>query len=525
MSAMRAVHVGLRGGARSARVLAAPASLRMISQSCAVARRKTRVNDLYRPGIEAKQWPVPGNGLEDTFDKEAVLGEHSADREWSPEELAAATQDNVLFTWGATNPMISGAIAVERAEGCYFWDTDGKRYLDFNSQAMCISHGYTVPQEVKDAVAHQLEHLPYGYPGVTALPIRAKLSKLLAQICPGDINSFMFPSSGAEANETAVRMARVMTGRHKVMTRYRSYHGGTVMTLAMSGDQRRWPAEAGASGHVHFFDPYAYSFSMGDTAEEVAYQSLTMLREQILYEGPHTVAAIVMESITGTNGILKPPPGYLEGIREMCDEFGIVMVCDEVMAGFGRTGKMFGFMHADVVPDIVTFAKGVNGAFVPLGGVGVRDHVADYFRTSPVGIGSTYNSHPVALASAHAALQVMIKDDLVGNAARLEPVMQECMDAMLEKHPSVKQARSVGLFGCLDIQKNTKGDFIAKVTDAPVPGMVAFRQALLDNGVWTLMRGHTIFTNPPLVITEEQVREGWAAIDKALDETDAAMED
>lgn len=392
--------------------------------------------------------------------------------------------------------------------------------------AMCTNHGHTPDKSIVDAVVKQLETLPYAYPGLFITEIRARLSKLLADLCPGDINTFMFPSTGAEANETAVRMARMMTGRHKIMSRYRSYHGASVATSALTGDQRRWPVEMGATGVLKFFDPYPYSFSFGSTEEEITQNNLQMLREQILAEGPHTIAAIYLESITGTNGVLKPPRGYLEGIREICTEHGILMVCDEVMAGFGRTGKLFGFCHApSVVPDIVTFAKGINGAFLPLGGVGVRDHVAAHFRKSNVAIGSTYNSHPVALASAYAALQHFIKSDMIQNAANMEKHLQAGMNRLMAAHPSIKQARCVGLFGVLDIQKNRKGEFIARVADPLPPAMLEFKKALLGHGLFTMMRGHNVFCNPPLIINQAQIEDGISILDKALVVLDNALQD
>eukprot|EP00039_Didymoeca_costata_P020201 m.340432 g.340432 ORF g.340432 m.340432 type:complete len:511 (+) comp19305_c0_seq1:213-1745(+) len=496
------------------------------------ARQMSRlVNDLYRAGIAyEKPSPQPTGCSKDPCSPacsreslETLMSEHDKE-DWDEDQMTEA-QQHTMFTWGATNPMSAAAMFMERSEGCYFWTKDGKRYLDFNSMAMCLSQGHTPDQEIVDAVTKQLTTMPYAYPGMFHSQIRARLCKLLSQICPGDINYFSFPSSGSEANEQACRIARLYTGRHKLLSRYRSYHGGTSTSMGLTGDQRRWPAEQGSTGHVHFFDPYPYSFNLGDTEEEVAAKSLDMLREQIDYEGPHNIAAIFLETVTGTNGILKPPNGYLQGIRKICDEHGILMVCDEVMAGFGRTGKLFAFCHADIVPDIVTFAKGVNGAFLPLGGVGLREHIGTHFKNNPVNYGSTYNSHPVAMASAYAALKVMLRNDIIGNAARMESVMQECMNDLLDKHPSLKHARSIGLFGGLDIQKNLKGDFVAKVTDPPPPSMLAFRKTLLENGVWTMARGHTVFTNPPLIINENEIREGFAAIDLALYETDKAMED
>lgn len=488
------------------------------------------VNQPYRHGISAFEVPkvdeakIIGSDPVPAADKEALLAQHGKE-EWTTEDINSATEDHVLFTWGATGTVRDQAPLIQRTEGVYFYNEKGDKYLDFNSMAMCVNHGHTPDPSIVEAVVKQMNTNCYAYPGVFKVPMRARLSKLLSEISPGDINHFTFPSGGAEAIETAVRMARVMTGRQKIMTRYRSYHGSTTTALAMTGEQRRWSGEAGATGHVHFFDPFPYSFSMGETNEEKCERALTLLREQILFEGPHLVAAIVLESVTGTNGILKPPKGYLEGIRQMCDDYGILMICDEVMTGFGRTGKLYGFQHSNAIPDIITFAKGVNGAFIPLGGVGVRDHVAEHFQTHAVGIGSTYNSHPVALASAYAALKVMLRDDHIGNSYRMGAVMEREMNMLLARHPSVKAGRCLGLFGCIDIQKNLKGEFIAKVTDPPPPAMVEFRKRLIDNGVWTMMRGHAVNSNPPLISTEAQIKEGFAAFDKALEVTDAAMED
>lgn len=489
-----------------------------------------KVNQPYQPGIPTFDVPeVDESKLADSLvlapkERDRVLSRHK-ETEWHHDDIHKATEDHVLFTWGATNPMREMAPLVDRSEGVYLYTETGERYLDFNSQAMCVNHGHTPDPSIVEAVVNQMKRSSYTYPGVFKSPVRARLSKLLADISPGDINHFTFPSGGAEAIETAARMARVMTGRQKIMTRYRSYHGSTTTALAMTGEQRRWSGEQGATGHTHFFDPFPYSFSMGETEADKCQMALTMLKEQLNFEGPHLVAAIVLESVTGTNGVLKPPKGYLEGVRQMCDENGIVMICDEVMSGFGRTGKLFGFQHSTIIPDIITFAKGVNGAFIPLGGVGVRDHVAQHFQENAVGIGSTYNSHPVALASAYAAIQVMLRDDLIGNAARMGVVMEREMQGLLDRHPSVKQARCVGMFGCIEIQKNRRGDFIAKVTDPLPPAMVEFRQRLVENNVWTMMRGHTVQANPPLIATEEQVCEGFAAFDKALIATDEAMED
>ena len=285
------------------------------------------------------------------------------------------------------SPIVIRALVVDKGEGCYFYDVEGRKYLDFNSQAMCSNLGHTVPQPVIDEINNQLKTIAYVYPCAAVTPIKAKLSALLADLLPGDLNHFYFTTGGAESNETAMRMVRLKTGRQKILARYRSYHGGTLATMGLTGDPRRWYAEPTTSGVVHFLDPQPYSVSWGASEEEVCTRSLQQLREVLMYEGPQNVAAIFLESVTGTNGILIPPKGYLEGVRAICDEHGILMVCDEVMNGFGRTGALFGFMNTTpmVIPDIVTMAKGINGAFVPLGAVACRDHVAQHFMKNPIG--------------------------------------------------------------------------------------------------------------------------------------------
>lgn len=490
---------------------------------------RPKVNDLYQPGRPTVPAPKASDSCQrppcscDGTSEAAVLAKHKDP--WTPEQVLEATKKNVLFTWGPTDAMRDGALQLAKGDGCYVVDHNGKKYMDFNSMAMCSHLGHTIPESIMEAVIKQMRDLPYVYPGVGVAPIRAQLSSLLADIVPGDINTFFFPSGGAESNECALRIARMYTGRHKVISRYRSYHGSTLGAISMTGDQRRWAGEAGATGHIHVFDPFPYSFSWGESDEEITQRNMDYLRETIHYEGPHTIAAIYLESITGTNGILKPPKGYLEGVRAICDEFGIVMVCDEVMAGFGRTGKLFGFCHAPtVVPDIVTFAKGINAAFMPLGGVGLRDPLANHFRKNPITVGSTYNSHPTILASAHATIKYYLEHGIVPHVASMEKHLIAGLQRLIDNHPSVKQARAVGLFGAFDLQKNTKGDFIAEVTDPLPPAVLKFKKKLLEGGVFTMMRGHTIYANPPLIISEQQLKETFDIIDDALHIVDEAME-
>jgi len=508
---------------------------RSIQRTFASATTARGVNKVYQPGY-APCKPQVGAGSAAQCQRKPclckpnddlaakTLAKHRAIK-WTPDLYREASSKHVLMTWGATDAMLKSAMYLTRSEGVYMFDDKNKRYLDFNSGAMCANLGHTVPKEIIDAVTHQLKTFPYSYPGVSVSDIRVKLAALLADMVPGDINTFMFPSTGMEANETALRIARMFTGRHKVLSRYRSYHGSSVATLSLTGDFRRFHGERGASsGHVHFMDPYPYSFKWGESEAEITERNLTYVREMVQYEGPHTIAAIFVESVTGTNGILPPPPGYLEGLRQICDEHGILLVCDEVMAGFGRTGRLFGWCHSNVVPDITTAAKGITAAYLPLGMVGVRDHIAAHFRANPVTIGSTYNSHPVVLASAYAALQYMLEHRIVQRVAALQPHMEKRMQRLIDRHPSVKQARVLGLFGCFDVQKNKRGDFFLKVHEPLAGPMAEFKNALLDNGLFTFVRGHNVFTNPPLVVKESEIDEGFDIFEKCLPILDKAME-
>jgi len=443
---------------------------------------------------------------------------------WTPEKVHEEAKKHVMMTWGATDPMMDAAMWLRKGEGVYLIDDTGKRILDWNAGAMCANLGHTVPQSIIDAITHQLKTLPYTYPGYGIAEIRAKLAALLADIVPGDINSFLFPSTGMEANETALRLARAYTGRHKVLSRYRSYHGSSVATMGLTGDQRRWGAEAGATGNKHFFDPYPYGFKWGNTEEEVTANSLQYLRETVQMEGGHTIAAIIVETVTGTNGILKAPKGYMEGVRQICDENGIVFIADEVMAGFGRTGKWFGFCHYDVMPDMFTGAKGLTASYLPLGVVGMNDKLAAHFHKNPTLIGSTYNSHPVPLACGYATMEYMLEHRIVQRVAALEPLMTTRLQRLMDRHASVKQARCVGLFACFDIQKNANGDFNRKVTDPLTDEMYKLKKKLMELGLFTMLRGHTVMCNPPLTISEDEINRGFDSIEKALPIRDDAMQ-
>ena len=424
-----------------------------------------------------------------------------------------------MYTWtagGAVNPL-----PVERADGIYFYTPSGKRYIDFNSQLMSVHIGHN-DARVKDALRAQLDQLQFIYPGTATAP-RARLGKLLSEVVPGDINTFFFTLGGAEANENAIRAARTYTGRAKIITRYRSYHGATNAAMQLTGDPRRWPNEPGMPGIIRVMDPWPYNYSFGDDEDEITRNNLTYLEEVIMYEGPHTIAAMFIESVTGTNGILAPPRGYLKGLKALLEKYGILLVCDEVMSGFGRTGKMFGFQHGDIVPDIVTMAKGLTGSYLPLGAMGVSDPIAAHFRDNVFPGGLTYNSHPLCLSVAEAVVKIIIEDGLVDNAARLESVMRQEMDQLKDKHPCVKTSRCIGLFGIVDLQKNSAGEPMAPYNGTS-EAMAALGKAFGELGLFTFVRWSSFMCNPPLIINESQLREAYAVVDKALDAVDPFFE-
>ncbi|MEZ4317383.1 MAG: aminotransferase class III-fold pyridoxal phosphate-dependent enzyme [Myxococcota bacterium] len=427
------------------------------------------------------------------------------------DEMIALCKQHTLYTWSATEKV--DPLPVERAEGVYLYGPEGQKWLDFNSQLMSVNIGHSHPKVIA-AIKAQADQLIYTYPG-TATEIRAKLGQRLAQLIPGDINTFFFTLGGAEANENAIKIVRGYTGRFKILSRYRSYHGATNATMQLTGDPRRIPNEPGSPGFVHVMDPWPYTFSWGDTEAEITAKNLTYLEEVIQYEGPESIAAMFIETVTGTNGILPPPAGYLKGLKALLEKYGILLVCDEVMAGFGRTGKLMAFEHGDIVPDVVTMAKGLTSSYIPLGAVGMSDRIADHFRKNVFWGGLTYNAHALCLGTALAAVEVLVEEGMVENAARLGPIMKGHMERMAAKHPSVKAHRNIGLFGMIDVQK-PGGDPIAPYNGAH-PAMAEMGRFFKDNGMFTFVRWGSFMCNPPLCITEEQLAEGFDIIDRALD--------
>src|SRR5688572_5567703 len=395
------------------------------------------------------------------------------------EEIVALTKKHTLFEWSAQSKV--DPLAVARAKGVYFWTPEGKRYLDFNSQLMCVNVGHSDERVVK-AVQDQAATLAYANPFM-ATEVRARLGEKLAEICPGDIDVFFFTNGGAEANENAIRIARHVTGRHKILARYRSYHGGTAGALSLTGDPRRWASEPGIPRIVHVLHPYHGIDRGWDTAA----QALALLDETIQLEGPQTIAAFIVEPVTGTNGVLPPPPGYLEGVRQLCTKHGILLIADEVMSGFGRTGRWFAVDHWNVVPDLLTMAKGLTSAYVPFGAVGVRRPIAEHFQKNVFYGGLTYNSHPVGCATALATLQVYEEDQLIDRAARMGEVMRQRMADLEAAHPSVGAVRNIGLFGIVELVRSRRTREPLAPFNGSSPETVALGTFFREEGLYTFV--------------------------------------
>jgi len=439
------------------------------------------------------------------------------------DQIVPLSKEHVFWTWSAqakVNP-----IAVSRAKGVYFWDISGKRYLDFNSMTMCVNIGHG-DQRVIDAMKDQLDQIPYAAPGMTT-KIRAIASKAVADVTPGGkLSKVLFTLGGADANENAIKIARAHTGRHKILARYRSYHGATAGAMAATGDPRRVAWEPNLMpGVVHFLDPYRYRSTFHRSNPDISEADFTQdylnhLEEIILYEGPQSIAAVLMESVTGTNGIIIPPAGYMQGVRALCDKYGLLMISDEVMAGFGRTGKWFAIEHWNVIPDLMTMAKGLTSAYAPLGAVAMKPEIAASFDEHVFESGLTYTSHPVSLAAAVANIAVMKQDRIVENAANMAPILHKLLTDLGEAHSSVGDVRSIGLFGIIEVVKNRRTREPMAPWNGSSPEMVALRKACLESGLFLYTHWHTILIIPPLIINEAQLREGFAVIDQALAITD-----
>lgn len=414
-------------------------------------------------------------------------------------------------------------IPIEKADGIYMWDFDGNRYSDMSSQLVNLNVGHNC-RPIIEAIKEQAEKYCYLSPSYGSEP-RAKLAKMIIDLMPDNMGKVFFTNGGADANENAIKIARMYTGRNKVFSRYRSYHGSTFGAGNLTGEPRRYPLEPGIPGFVHFFDPYIYREPIKFESEKAAADYyIAKLREQVIYEGPDSVAAIVMETITGSNGVIIPPEGYLQGVRKICDEFGIMMICDEVMAGWGRTGKMFAFENFGVKPDIVSFAKGVTCGYVQLGGVAVSKEVAAYFDDHLLSCGLTYSAHPLACAAGVACVNYYKEANILENVNKVGKVLGDILEELKAKHPCVGDVRYIGLFTSIELvkDKETKEPLVPYGKD-PEGRMGKIIGALKAKGFMTYSHENMIFVSPPLIITEEQIKEEMVKVDDVLYDVDKTI--
>ncbi len=430
------------------------------------------------------------------------------------EEIVALSKKHTIFEWAAQGSV--DPIPVARAEGIYFWTPDGKRYIDFNSQLMCVNIGHGDPRVI-EAIRKQAAELTYVTPSMTTEP-RARLGAKLAEIAPGDIDVFFFTNGGADANEHAFRIARAYTGRQKIVSFYRSYHGATAGAMAATGEPRGW-FQAPLPGFVHVMSPYHGLARGWDKVDE----ALRYLEEAIQLEGAHSIAGMIVEAVTGTNGVLIPPDGYLPGLRALCEKYGIVLIADEVMTGFGRTGAWFAVDHWNVVPDIITMAKGITSAYIPLGAVGMKRTIAEKFKDTPFPSGLTYSAHPLACAAALATIAVYEEDGLIDRARETGKAMAGALSDLAARHPSVGAVRSLGLFGVVDLIRNRETREPMAPFNGTSPEMIALSQFFRQEGLFTFVRWNYFFTNPPLCITESELRDAFSIIDRGLAIADRAI--
>ncbi|MFM8599527.1 MAG: aspartate aminotransferase family protein [Mycobacterium sp.] len=421
---------------------------------------------------------------------------------------------HVFHSWSAQAQL--KPMTIVASQGSYVWDGEGNRLLDFSSQMVNTNIGHQHPKVVA-AIAEQAAKLCTIAPAhVNAA--RSEAARLIAERTPGDLNRVFFTNAGADAVEHAVRMARLHTGRYKVLARYRSYHGGTDTAINLTGDPRRWANDYGSSGVVHFFGPFLYRSAFhSDTEEQETQRALEHLEQKIQLEGPATIAAVILESVPGTAGIMVPPPGYLAGVREICDRYGIVFIADEVMAGFGRTGKWFAIDHFSVVPDLITFAKGVTSGYVPLGGVAISDKIYATFAERPYPGGLTYSGHPLAAACAVATINAMEDEGMVANAARIgEQVLGPGLTELAQRHPSVGEVRGLGVFWAVELVADPATREPLAPYGGSSPAMNAVLAACKSGGVLPFANFNRIHVCPPCNVSEAEVTEGLAILDQAL---------
>ncbi len=438
-----------------------------------------------------------------------------------PGQVRQDDREHVFHSWSAQR--LIDPLAVAGAQGCWFWDYDGNRYLDFASQLVNANLGHQHPALVA-AIQEQAGRLCTIAPSF-ANDVRGELARLIAERAPGDLNRVFFTNGGTEANEHALRMARLHTGRLKVLSSYRSYHGATAAAISVTGDPRRWGSEPGVPGVVHFMGPYPYRSAFGARTEaEEAERALQHLEQVLEFENPGSVAAILLETVVGTNGVLLPPGNYLAGVRRLCDRHGIVMVCDEVMVGFGRVGEWFAVDAWGVTPDLITFAKGVNSGYVPLGGVIISSAVAETFAERIYPGGLTYSGHPLACAAGVATIRVFEETDLLARVRRLgQEVVAPALERIRQRHPSVGEVRGRGLLWALDLvrDRDTREMLVPYNASGPAnQPMAELAQACRQRGLWPFTHFNRVHVAPPLVIEEEELAQGLEILDQALELAD-----
>ncbi len=430
-------------------------------------------------------------------------------------------RNHVFHSWSAQ--ALIDPLPIASALGSHFTDFEGKRYLDFSSQLVNVNIVYQHPRLVA-AIQEQAARLCTIQPAF-ANDARSEAARLIAEVAPGTLNKVFFTNGGAEANENAIRMARLHTGRHKVLAAYRSYHGATAGAIALTGDPRRWPSEPGIPGVVRYWGPYPYRSPFhADSPEQESERALQHLRELIMVEGAHTIAALIAETVVGTNGILVPPPGYLRGLRALCDEFGIILIADEVMSGFGRCGEWFAVDHWGVTPDLITFAKGVNSGYVPLGGVIISDAIASTFEERPFPGGLTYSGHPLACASAVASIGIFKDEKILDNARLLGREIEAGLARLADKHPSVGEVRGLGVFWAVELvrDRDTREPLVPFNAAGPAAApMNAFAAACKSRGLWPFIHFNRTHVVPPCTTTVAELHEGLAILDDALDVADS----
>jgi taurine--2-oxoglutarate transaminase len=438
-------------------------------------------------------------------------------------EVKNLAKNHIIHSW-SVNAAVDPTVIAD-VDGVYIIDPEGRRILDFSSQLMCVNAGHKNPKIIK-AIQDQVEKVCYLYPGF-AYESRSKIGKALSEVTPGDMNKFFFTLGGAEANDNAIKIARTATKKHKILARYRSYHGATYGAITLTGDPRRPPVEPALPGVIHILDPYCYRCPFGLEYPGCGLQCAEHVAEIIQYETPEAVAALFMESVVGSNGIIIPPDGYLKRVKQICEENDVLFIADEVMSGFGRTGKWFAIEHWDIVPDIMTMAKGLTSAYIPLGAVAVSPNVSNVIDQDILYCGLTYAAHPLSCAAAVAAIEVYQEDNLIENARAMGDILKEELVRMKEKHACVGDARAIGLFSCIELVKNQK-------TKEPLSPYNAMGKAaensreiysrLMSKGLFTFVRWMFLFMVPPLSINEEQLREGLGIIDEVLDYADTLAE-